>query len=93
MHATKKGNAFLIYLLSVLDVESPRHETPSQYKEFKDVFDKKNVNTLLKHHSYDCTINLEEGAQLPFRPIYNLSQNKLATICEYIEENLEKGFI
>jgi hypothetical protein len=45
MHATKKGNAFLIYLLSMLDVESSYHETPSQYKEFKDVFDKKNVNT------------------------------------------------
>jgi hypothetical protein len=73
MHATKKGNAFLIYLLSMLDVESPCHEAPSQYKEFKDMFDKKNANTSLKHHSYDCTINLEEGTQLPIGPIYNMS--------------------
>jgi hypothetical protein len=73
MHATKKGNAFLIYLLSMLDVESPCHDIPSQYKEFKDMFDKNNANNLPKLHSYDCTVNLEEGTQPPFKPIYNLS--------------------
>jgi len=34
-----------------------------------------------------------EGAQPPFRPIYNLSQNKFVAFHEYIHENLEKGFI
>jgi len=57
------------------------------------VFEKKNVNTLLKHCPYDCTIDLEEVAQPPFGPIYNLSQDKRATFHEYINENLEKGFI
>ncbi len=56
------------------------------------MFDKKNVNTLLKHRPYDCTINLEEGAQPPFSPIYNLSQDEPATLREYINENFEKGF-
>jgi hypothetical protein len=56
------------------------------------VFDKKNVNTLLEHRSYDCTINVEEGAQPPFNPIYNLSQDERATLHEYINENFEKGF-
>jgi hypothetical protein len=57
------------------------------------VFEKKNVNTLPKHHSYDCSIDLEEGAQPPFGPIYNLSQDECASFHEYINENLEKGFI
>jgi hypothetical protein len=34
-----------------------------------------------------------EGAQPPFGPIYNLSQDELAMLLEYLDENLEKGFI
>jgi hypothetical protein len=57
------------------------------------VFEKKNVNTLLEHCPYDCIINLEEKTQPPFGLIYNLPQDDLATFCEYINENLENGFI
>jgi hypothetical protein len=38
-------------------------------------------------------IDLEEGAQPPFGPIYNLSKDELLVFQEYIDENLEKGFI
>jgi hypothetical protein len=34
-----------------------------------------------------------EGRQPPFEPIYNLSQDEFATLHEYIDENLEKGFV
>jgi hypothetical protein len=54
------------------------------------VFEKKNVDTLPKHRSYDYTIDLEEETQPPFKPIYNLSQNKFITLPEYINKNLEK---
>ncbi len=57
------------------------------------MFEKKNVETLPKHCPYDCTINLEEGTQFPFEPIYNLSQDELIVFREYIDENLEKGLI
>jgi len=57
------------------------------------VFEKINVGTLPNHQPYDCTIDLVEGAQPPFGPIYNLSQNELATFHEYFNENLEKWFI
>jgi hypothetical protein len=46
-----------------------------------------------RHHPYDCTIDLEEGTQPPLGPIYNLSQNKLVVLREYIDKNFEKGFI
>jgi hypothetical protein len=59
----------------------------------KDVFEKKNADTLPKHQPYDYAIELVERTQPPFGPIYNLSQNELATLHEYINENLEKGFI
>jgi hypothetical protein len=32
MHATKKGDAFLIYALLAIDARSQQHEISSQYK-------------------------------------------------------------
>jgi hypothetical protein len=35
------------------------HEALSiHYKEYQDVFEKKNVDMLLQHRSYDCAIDL-----------------------------------
>ncbi len=84
---------FLIYDLPSPNVEPHPHDIPFPYQEFKDVFKKKNVDTLPKHRPYDYTIDIVEGTQHPFGPIYNLSQNELAVLCEYIDENLEKRFI
>ena len=66
---------------------------PEQYKSYQDVFEKKNADILPLHQPYDCAIDIEDGAQVPFGPIYNLSQDELATLKEYIDENLAKGFI
>jgi hypothetical protein len=49
MQVIKKANAFLIYGFLSLDVEPCPHEIPSQYQKFKDVYEKKNVDTLPKH--------------------------------------------
>jgi hypothetical protein len=48
---------------------------------------------LPQHYSYNCTIDLQKGTQPPFGPIYNLSQNELAALQEYLDENLAKNFI
>jgi len=57
------------------------------------VFEKKNADTLPQHRLYDCGIELQEGAQPPFGPIYSLSQNELAALRDYLDENLAKNFI
>jgi hypothetical protein len=57
------------------------------------VIEKKNANTLPKHQPYDCVIDLVKGTQPPFEPIYNLSQDELATFFEYINEIFKKKFI
>jgi hypothetical protein len=57
------------------------------------VFKKRNASTLPKHRPYDYTIDLVERTQPPFGPIYTLSQDELATPCEYLNENFEKRFI
>ena len=64
-----------------------------QYKSYQDVFKKKIVHKLPQHRPYDCIIDIEEGAQVSFGSIYNLSQDELATLKKYINENLGKGFI
>lgn len=45
MHVAKKGDAFLVYVFPMEGVELPHHEIPSYYKEFKYMFEKKNVDT------------------------------------------------
>ena len=66
---------------------------PSKYHEFADVFSKTKAETLPPHHPYDLKINLEEGVQSPVGPIYSLSTSKQETLKEFIEENLNTGFI
>ncbi len=48
---------------------------------------KKNADTLFEHQPYNYTI--VEGAQPPFGPIYNLSQDELVALREYLDESLE----
>ena len=66
---------------------------PSKYREFSDVFEKRNADKLPEHRPYDCPIDLLEGASPPFGPIYGLTEPELAALREYIDENLAKGFI
>ncbi len=42
----KIGNVLLIYVLPTTNVESRQHEILSRYKEYKDMFEKKNVDSL-----------------------------------------------
>lgn len=93
MQAAKSGATFAIYATPMSGQTQKSMQLPDQYKEFQDVFEKKNADTLPQHRPYDCSIDLQEGTQPPFGPIYNLSQNELAELRKYIDENLAKNFI
>ena len=66
---------------------------PSEYHEFADVFSRTKAEILPPHRPYDLKINLEEGAQPPVGPIYSLSASEQEALKEFIEENLNTGFI
>jgi len=66
---------------------------PSKYHKFPDIFNKTKAETLTSHHSHDLKINLEEGAQPLVGPIYFLSAFEQEALKEFIEENLNMGFI
>jgi len=66
---------------------------PSEYHKFADVFSKIKAEVLPPHCSYDLKINLKEGTQPPVGPIYSLSASEQEALKEFIEENLNMGFI
>ena len=66
---------------------------PEDYHNFADVFSKSKAGKLAEHQPYELKITLDEGTVLPFSPIYSLSQEELAALCKFIDENLATGFI
>ena len=66
---------------------------PSEYHEFADIFSKTKAEVLPPHRPYDLKINLEEGAQPLVGPIYSLLASDQEALKEFIEENLNIGFI
>ena len=80
VRSSKQGTPFIIYATPTSGEKTSTTSIPEQYKEFEDVFQKKSADMLPEHRPYDCAIELQEGAQPPFGPIYNLSQTELAEL-------------
>ena len=83
--SVKVGNALMLV------TEPPR--IPTEYQAFTEVFSKKKVNELPAHGTHNHTINLEGTGDPPFGPLYNLSDNELKVLQDYLADNLAKGFI
>jgi len=66
---------------------------PSEYHKFANVFSKTKAKVLAPHRPYDLKINLEEDAQPSVGPIYSLSASEQEALKEFIEKNLNTGFI
>ena len=66
---------------------------PSGYYKFANVFRKTKAETHSPYCPYDLKINLEEGAQSLVGPIYCFLASEQETLKEFIEENLNIGFI
>ena len=66
---------------------------PKEYHDFMDVFSKSKAGKLAEHQPYDLKITFDKGTVPPFSPIYSLSQEELAALRKFIDENLATGFI
>lgn len=78
----------------VSETEDEIHKLiPKQYHNYLNVFDPVEVKKLPDHQPYDIAINIEDGKQPSFGPIYSLSQDERETLFEYIKEQLAKRFI
>ncbi len=94
--AAKNLQVFAIDVNPANNTNPPLEPTPinlpEKYKDFVDVFEKINADHLPAHSPYDCPIDLE-GHSPPFGPIYGLSEPEFQALCDYLTENLAKGFI
>ena len=69
-------------------------EVPAEYSDYSDIFLAENVAELPENTGInEYAIELEEGKQPPFGPIYSLGPVELETLKTYIETNLANGFI
>src|SRR5467141_1215477 len=80
-------------LTSNSDVDTDTSRIPSEYHNYLDVFSKSKADQLPEHRPYDHSIVLEDGETPPMGPIYSLSEVELTTLREFIQENLQKGYI
>ncbi len=62
-----------------------------EYEDLKEVFSKTMAQAVPKHGPQDLTIDLVEGKEIPWGPIYNFSAKELETLRNYLEENLVRG--
>ena len=66
----------------------------AKYKAFIDLFSKtKEPEALPEHKPWDYHISLQDRKQPTFGLIYSCSEKELQALCEYLDENLAKGFI
>ena len=66
---------------------------PSEYHEFANIFSKTKAEILASYCSYDLKINLEESVKPLVSLIYSFVASKQETPKEFIEKNLNTGFI
>jgi hypothetical protein len=68
-------------------------KVPERYREYAKDFSPEQASQLPPHRSFDHAIDLKEGAQPPWGPIYALSETELAALKEYLNEMLKAGKI
>lgn len=81
------------YFNQKLPSQDWRVRVPEQYHRYYKLMDESFANSLPPRRSYDHKIILKEGKEPPFGPLYGMSKDELATLKEYIRENIQKGFI
>ena len=66
---------------------------PKEYKGYLDLFRKmeKDNIALLPHRSWDHEINLVEGKEVLFGPIYQMLEEELKTLREFINVFIKRG--
>ena len=63
------------------------------YKDYIDVFNKKEARLLPDYSLYKLAIKLIKGKQPLFGPLYNLLEAKLKVLREYLDKNLQRRWI
>jgi hypothetical protein len=66
---------------------------PENVQQYIKVLGKELTDKLPNHKPYDYAIDLKDGEQLPWGPIYPLNETELQVLWDYLKEILELGKI
>lgn len=66
---------------------------PEGYASYADVFDNDKAGVLPEHHPMEHKIDVEEGKDPPWSPVYPLGEPELDALREYLNSSLKKGWI
>jgi hypothetical protein len=88
----------VVLLVAKAEAEVPGNmglhkQDPPVYHKFLSIFEEKKVDTLLPYRSYNYAINVKEGKELHWGPIYALSEVELKALREYLDKILSIGKI
>ena len=91
-----------IFAVSIADIDKalaekkeidPATKVPPEYHDLLHVFSRKEADRLPENRPYDLKIELQDGKQPGFGPLYSMSQDELKVLRKYLTEHLAKGFI
>ncbi|KAI3655492.1 hypothetical protein MP638_002840, partial [Amoeboaphelidium occidentale] len=68
-------------------------ELPKELQDYEDIFDLASADRVPPHRHYDCKIDLIENHSVPVGKSYQLTMEEDKVLKEWIEDNLDKGFI
>ena len=71
----------------------PLEGVPWQYWDYHSVFDGQYSDELPPHRSFDHAIDMVEGEEPPWGPIYALSEKELEVLRTYLADMLTSGKI
>ena len=79
--------------ITIIALKRPAEVLPEAYKDYIDVFNKKEARLLLDYSLYKLVIKLIKGKQPLFSLLYNLLEAKLKVLREYLDKNLQRRWI
>lgn len=73
--------------------DNPERRLPKELAGYEDVTSEDAAGALPERQGADHAIELEDGATVPYGPLYNLSPRELEVLRDYIEQAKRQGWI
>ena len=78
------------YNITITALKGPVEVLLEAYKDYIDIFNKKEARLLPDYSLYKLVIKLIKGKQPLFGPLYSLLKAKLKVLREYLDKNLQR---
>ncbi|XP_060545015.1 retrotransposon-derived protein PEG10 isoform X5 [Pantherophis guttatus] len=80
-------------LAAASDSSYETEQIPEEYQDLAEVFSEAECDILPPHREADCAIKIIPGAKLPKPKLYAMTPREMQEMWNYIDKNLQRGFI